>query len=61
MKITGNLIRQVVCEEDAKGCAQVAEAMKMIGYTAAEIERMVKSVTGIDAAEWDELVRVGES
>ena len=62
MKVTANIIRDIVKGEDAKSCVKLADTLRMdYGFTYGRIWRMVSNVTGISAADWDELLYEGEN
>jgi hypothetical protein len=62
VRVTANIIRNIVKGKDTKGCVLLADTLRN-GYsmTYGQIWRMVSNVTGISQADWDELLREGET
>jgi hypothetical protein len=61
MKITANIIRDAVKNEDAWTCGKIAEALRLdYGFNYGRIWRLVSNATGINAADWDALLYESE-
>jgi hypothetical protein len=62
VRVTATVIRDVVKGGNARGCARIAETLRFeYGMDYGKIWRMVSNVTGINQADWDELLREGET
>jgi hypothetical protein len=61
VRVTATVIREIVKGKDAKGCVLLSDTLRH-GYkmTYGQIWRMVSNVTGINQADWDELLQEGE-
>lgn len=61
MKLTANIIRDVVNGKDATMCVKIADTLRMSGFNYGRIYRLVSNVTGISEADWDALLYEGEN
>ncbi len=62
MRITANVIRDTVKGGHARGCVLIAETLRSeYDMDHGKAWRTVSNVTGISRADWDELLREGET
>ncbi len=61
MKITANIIRDVVSSGNARGCVRIAETLRFeYDMDYGKTWRMVSNLTGISQPDWDALLQEGE-